>query len=280
MLTQPLPDLNAWTAAFRQLRIPVLAETAAELQHLAEIEDANGSVDAHMVSEAIAGDPLMTLQLLVHVSTHRRAQQITDAETVTAAVMMMGIGPFFRTFSTLESVENLLTTYPQAREGLDKVLQRSHRAARFALGFAVHRMDGDAAILQEAALLHDFAEMLLWCHAPALATDLAQRRQADPTLRSADLQRAVLNVTLGALEQNLMRAWHLPELLIRLTDDKAEGQALIYPQICTVRLAVQLARHSAAGWDNPALPDDIDEIAQLLRLSHSAATRLVRELDS
>ena len=50
--------------------------------------------------------------------------------------------------------------------------------------------------------------------------------------------------------------------------------------MCTVRLAVQLARHTEAGWDHPALHDDIEEIAQLLRLSHSATTRLVRELDS
>lgn len=280
MLTQPLPDLNAWTAAFRVLPIPVLAETAAELQQLAEAEEAHGNVDAHLISQAIAGDPLMTLKLLVHVSTHRRAQQITDAETVTAAVMMMGIGPFFRTFGTLESVETLLTTYPQARDGLDRVLRRCHRAAQFALGFAVHRMDSDAAILQEAALLHDFAEMLLWCHAPALAAEILRRHQADPALRSADLQHAVLNIRLGELEQSLMRAWRLPELLIRLTDDKAEGQALIYPQMRTVRLAVQLARHTEAGWDNAALIDDIDEIAQLLSLSHSATERLVRELDS
>ena len=76
-----------------------------------------------------------------------------------------------------------------------------------------------------------------------------------------------------------MRAWHLPELLIRLTDDRAEGVALIYPQMRLVKLAVQLARHTEYGWDNAALPDDLGEIAELLNLSQDAAQRLLRDID-
>jgi ferritin-like protein len=33
-----------------------------------------------------------------------------------------------------------------------------------------------------------------------------------------------------------------------------------------VRLAVNLARHSANGWDDAALPDDYTDIAQFLRV--------------
>ena len=36
------------------------------------------------------------------------------------------------------------------------------------------------------------------------------------------------------------------------------------PRTRTVALAVALARHSANGWDNPALPDDYSAIAALL----------------
>ena len=45
-------------------------------------------------------------------------------------------------------------------------------------------------------------------------------------------------------------------------------------------LAVRLARHSAAGWDNPALPDDYSETAQLLNLSIGAAKQLVQDIDT
>jgi hypothetical protein len=46
-----------------------------------------------------------------------------------------------------------------------------------------------------------------------------------------------------------------------------------------VLLAIRVARHSAAGWDNPALPDDVHDIAELLQLSADATTRLLHEID-
>ena len=279
MLNQPLTDLHTWIDHFRQAPIPVLAATVDELALLAQAEDEHGNVDAHRVSEAIGDDPLMTLRLLVQAAGQRHARQVTDAETVTAAVMMMGIGPFFRSCTELTAVETLLAPHPQAWTGLQHVLRRSYRAARFAIAFAVHRMEDDAAVMRQAALLHDCAEMLLWCHAPALAAQIAERQRADPTRRSEAVQREVLHVSLLELEQSLMRAWHLPELLIRLTDDRAEGVALIYPQMRLVKLAVQLARHTEFGWNNAALPDDLSEIAELLNLSQDAAQRLLRDID-
>jgi len=43
----------------------------------------------------------------------------------------------------------------------------------------------------------------------------------------------------------------------------------------TRKLAVRLARHSAHGWDNPALPDDYIEIGQLLNLSPEAVRQRI-----
>ena len=122
--------------------------------------------------------------------------------------------------------------------------------------------------------------MLLWCHAPSLALEVRGRMADDPHLRSRAAQREVLNIELGELEQQLMRVWHLPQLLIQLTDDHAAGQALIYPQVRTVRLAVQVARHSEQGWENPALPDDIAEVAELLNLSPLATQRLLMGIEA
>ena len=278
MLHAALPNLAAWTHRLRDAALPVLAGTAEELALLRQVEDANGSVDARMVAEAIGGDPLMTLKVLSHVARHRPSALVTDAETVRAAVMVMGIGPFFHHLGEPVTIDQHLADHPEALDGLKRVLTRARRAARFALGFAVHRMDNDADVVHEAALLHDFAEMLLWCHAPSLAVQIEQRLLADATLRSADVQREVLNIELADLEQALMRTWRLPELLIRITDDHAQGRAGTHPQVRMVRLAVQFARHTQHGWDNAALPDDMDEIAQLLTLSVEATRRLLVRL--
>ncbi|MCK7498814.1 MAG: hypothetical protein MZW92_55820 [Comamonadaceae bacterium] len=56
------------------------------------------AVDAHLLAEAIASDPLMTLKLLAHVAHLRRGRDGSDTETVTAALVMLGIPPFFRAF--------------------------------------------------------------------------------------------------------------------------------------------------------------------------------------
>ena len=272
LLQQPLRDAAAWAVHFMRSDIPVLADTADILEALRANEDA---VDANLLGETIAGDPLMTLKVMAYVSTHRSSRRITDAETVTAALVLLGISPFFRAFGPQPTVEDRLAAMPQALDGLQAVLRRANRAAKFALGFAVHRMDHDAAVIHQAALLHDFAELLLWSHAPALALEIAARQQADPTLRSSVVQRAVLNIELGDLQQTLMRAWRLPELLIRISDDKHAHT----PQVRNVMLAVRLARHSARGWDNAALPDDMAELADLLNLGLEPTIKLVHQLD-
>ena len=136
---------------------------------------------------------------------------------------MLGIPPFFRAFGPQTAAEDLLAHEPEALAGFHDVLRRSHRAARFAIGFAVHRMDHDAPVIHEAALLHDFAELLIWLRAPALALEIARRQQTAPELRSAAAQRACLHIELSELQHALMSAWHLPSTLVHITDERAPG---------------------------------------------------------
>lgn len=268
----PLRDDAAWVAAFDRLDIPVLASTAEAIEEWRANEDA---ADAHLLAESLDTDPLMTLKLLRHVAMLRRGRDQSDAETATEALVMLGITPFFRDFGPQPTVEARLADQPDALAGLRQVLRRAHRAARFALGFAVHRGDHDAALIHEAALLHDFAEMLLWVHAPALALLLLRRQQAEPELRSAEAQRTLLHVDLSDLQQALMKTWRLPQLLVQISDDRASHLA----QVRNVQLAIRLARHSAQGWDNAALPDDVDEIAALLNLGVQPTLNLLHDLD-
>ncbi|MGE5116909.1 MAG: HDOD domain-containing protein [Betaproteobacteria bacterium] len=266
-------SIDGWVAQLRGAPIPVLPETAQALEVLRADED---RVDARALAEVIACDPLMTLKLFVHASARRSRHASGDVETVTAALVMLGIAPFFRAFGPQPSVDELLHDNPEALDGLARVLDRAHRAAQFALGFAVHRQDHDAAVIHEAALLHDFAEMLLWCHAPELALAIRRRQLADPSLRSCMVQRAVLNVELPDLQHALMVTWRLPELLVRITDQ----QQAHHPSVRTVMLAIRLARHTADGWDNPALPDDVRDIGRLLNLAAEPTLQLLRDLDA
>ena len=273
-ITRAPRDVAAWSALFDLQRLPVLESTAAALEEMRVMED---GVDAHMLADAVVSDPLMTLKLLAHVAHLRRGRDGGEVETVTQALVMLGIPPFFRAFGPQQTPQAWLAGQPEALAGFEAVLSRSHRAARFAMGFAVHRMDHDAPVIHEAALLHDFAELLLWLHAPALALQIAGLQAADNTLRSAVAQQAVLNTDLAALQHALMLAWRLPSLLVRITDNHSKEPT---SQVRNVLLAIAVARHSALGWDNAALPDDVRSVAALLHLSQDAALRLLREIDS
>ena len=272
-LTAPLRDLDAWTRYFRDAPIPVLAATSAALEALRADED---NVDANTLGATIECDPLMSLKLLAHVARKRRVNTTTETESITTSLVMTGISPFFKDFGLQPTVEDHLHDQPEALFGLQALLRRADRAAQFATGFAVHRGDTDVGLIRLAAYLHDFAEMLMWCHAPTLQLRIAQAQRADPKLRSATVQRVMLNMELNDLRQALMKLWHLPELLVRISDERHADLAIVR----NVLLAVRLARHTAQGWDNPGGPDDIEAIAKLLNAAPRVALAYAQRIES
>lgn len=265
-------SVDGWAREFEITELPILAHTAAEIDDYRDFED---QIDAHGLSEVIGDDPLMALKLFAHVGQRRKGLD-GGPETVTAALLMLGIPPFFRAFETLQSVEAALDERPLALKGFMKVLKRSRRAANFALAFAVHRMDQDAAEIHGATLLHDFTELLMWLRAPDLALEIHRLQQAQPGLRSVDAQLQILNIVLRDLQRELITRWSVP---VRLLSPGRDGLTTPSSQIRTIDLAIRVARHSAKGWDNPALPDDIADIADLLQIGIEPARRLLLEID-
>ena len=108
----------------------------------------------------------------------------------------------------------------------------------------------------------------------SLDYDPAHQR-ANPTLRTASLQRFVYNIELNDLRHALMKLYRLPELLVRISDGKHPTHA----NVRNVLLAVRLARHTMHGWDNAALPDDINDIALLLNASPRVALAFVHKIN-
>lgn len=271
-LVSPLPDLAAWTACLKEAEIPVLRDTSDSIEAFRAHED---ETDANMIGEMIAGDPLMTLKVLAYESCHRGSSVVTSAQTVTSALVMLGIPPFFRAFPPQPAVEDWLADRPDALEGLRRVLLRAHRGANFALAFAIHRSDPHAAVIHAATLLHEFTEMLLWCHAPVLALRVLRAQQTEPALRSDAAQMGILNVDLAELQRSLITEWRLPTLLADLAERR---ETALSTGARTVFLAARLARHTANDWQNPAIPDDVGDIALLLNLSPAATLEFLQEV--
>ena len=273
-LHEPLPDLPSWVDFFLSAEIPVLQSTAETLEALRANEDLT---DANSIGEMISGDPLMTLKVFARASAQLSQRVVKPAETATAALVMMGISPFFKAFPPQHTVEDRLAEWPQAMQGLNGVLRRAHRSADFALAFSVHRTDPNAAAIHAAALLHEFAELLLWLHAPGLAHRIHAIQDEDSTMRSYTAQQLVLGIRLDELQNRLVSVWKLPTLLGNLDGQEPSGNP---GGIRTVTLAANLARHTAVDWSNPAIPNDLDEIGNLLNISSGAALALATSVDS
>jgi HD-like signal output (HDOD) protein len=211
----------------------------------------------------------MTLRVLAYLETNRGARQMTDITTIERAIMMIGIIPFFRDFSGLPQIETQLRPHPQALLGILKVVSRARRAAQWARDWAIVRHDLDVDEITLAALLHDFAELLMWCFAPDLGIKVRDAQIANRNQRSADIQGQLYGVPLFQLKMALAETWRLPKLLTQLMDNEnAEN-----PRVRNVKLAVDLARHSANSWTDAALPDDFMGIRDLLHINQQSLVR-------
>ena len=246
-----------WVYLLSTAEIPVLQRTIEELAHLREDED---RLTARDISRVLLHDPLFTLRVLLYLQERRRPTQVTDITTVEHALMMLGVTPFFEHFAKLPSVESHLAEHPLALSGLMAVMSRAHDAALYAHDWAAVRHDIKADEVAIAALLHDLTEMLLWCFAPQPALKIQSMLRSDRAMRSRDAQQIVLGFKVLELQNALLIEWKLATMLQSLMDDAHATNA----RHMNVVLAVNLARHSALGWDNQALPDDYVAIQKFL----------------
>jgi HD-like signal output (HDOD) protein len=254
-------SIECWVQFLSANEIPVLRQTVRSIAVAREnIDKLNG----REISAIVLNDPLMTLQELAYIRPFHGSRVLHEITTVGHATMMLGIEPFFKHFENLPVIEEALKPYPQALLRLLQVIRRAQRASHYACNWALWRYDMNAEEVVIAALLHDIAEILLLCFSPQQALQIYALQQGDHSLRSAVAQERVLGFHLLDLQLALCRHWQLPELLLNLMDDTHAEQA----RVKNVKLAADLARHSANGWDDAALPDDYLAIETLLNISH------------
>lgn len=261
MLDHPLPDLDAWSLFFSNNGLPVLRVTKRRLEEMRADLD---SVDARELARLILQDPIMTVRVLAFTQPLRGRSLQHDITTIASSVVMAGIEPFFNHFRDLFTIEDQLKgAGPHALLGVLQIVRRAQRAADYAQDWAVWRHDVNMEEVRIAALLHDLAEILVWCSAPTLGLAIHDQQKAHPTMRSADAQKQALGFTFQEIQLELCRVWNLPELLRTLIDeDNADN-----PRVRNVTLAVRLARHSSYSWEDPALPDDYKDIGELLNVT-------------
>lgn len=257
-----------WVEFFKTADIPVLKQTAQEISDLYQHQE---DVGAKQIARVVIHDPLMMFKVLSYANNHRSAHQLQDLVLIEQAIIMMGNATFFENIPLQPLVEDALSDHTSALLDLLKLIVRAHRAGYFAAEFASKLKDLHPEEVRMAALLHDVAEMLMWCFHPEAMDLIVQRQAKDSTLRSKVAQQEVLGFKLVDLQAKLVEAFNLPTLLNDLMD---ENKAHL-PRVQNVQSAVNLARHSADGWDNAALPDDFRDISALLHVDVTRAKHIV-----
>ena len=252
--------MQGWVEMLRYAELPVLSRTVAELQWLQDDDD---RATPKNVAQIVMHDPMMTVKVLQYLQRHRNQRHSTEITTIAHALMMLGLTPFFTHFGVQAAIEDNLAADAAALQGTRSVISRARHAALYANDWANLRHDVDPEEVMVAALLHDMAEILLWCFAPELALEIAARQTRDRTLRSDTAQLHVLGFRLIDLQLEMVKAWHLPDLLRELIDEHHARHA----RVTNVAFAAAVARHSAHGWDDAALPFDYEEVGKLLNLT-------------
>lgn len=252
-------DAIAWLKQLRKVSIPVLRQTARELARL-KLDEEN--ISARAISAAVLNDPFMVFKVLSYANSHSSKRQLQDIVEVEQAIIMMGTSNFYQHLSPDLLIDDQLKSNIPALTHLLRLIKRAHRAAYYAADWAALRKDLHSEEIWIAALLHDFAEMLMWCFAPDKMNTIFEMQKNDKTLRTKTAQEQVLGFLIRDLHKELTSVYSMPPLLSQLMDD----EAALDHRAKNVSLAVNLARHSANGWDDAALPDDYKDIAEFLHV--------------
>lgn len=265
---QDSKGLQYWVAHLSRSDLPVLKQTARDLAALRADEN---RLTVLAVSGVIARDPMMTVKLLRYLQQHKHKAQTTEVIQIEQALLMLGIEPFFNYIAPEPVVEEVLQAHVTALAPVLRVVHRSHRASQYAMDWAVRLRDLHYEEVRIAALLHDIAEILMWCFAPDAMLEIRAIQQQDKSLRSHHVQQQVFGFGLIELQKELALHWGLPKLLLNLMHDASMHQQ----RERNVALAINLARHSANGWDDAALPDDYKDIGELLHIPAQEAMVMV-----
>ncbi len=251
--------LEYWVTILTRANLPVLKQTARDLNALRADDE---RLTATAVANIIARDPIMTVKLLRYLQQHKHKIQTTEVIQVEQALLMLGIEPVFRQVAPEPLVEDALNTKIPALLQLLHVVHRSHLASEYAKDWAVRMRDLHYEEVRIAALLHNIAEILMWCFAPDQMLEIEELKRKDRMTRTRTIQEQVLGFSLYELQRELAIQWELPQLLLTLMNDSCAHM----PRVRNVVLAVNLVRHSSNGWDDAALPDDYKDIAELIRM--------------
>ncbi len=271
--------MNEWVELIRQREMPIFDSTVHQVIAFA-------SDDLAPISElagVILSDASLTARVLKLANSIYYNPASTSISTITRAVIVLGFDAVRDICLAITLVDALVKG--AARERLSHELALAIHSATQARALAAARGDRSPEEIFIATLLTRIGEMAFWCYSGDIGETLDQLSR-QPGITPEQAQERVLGFRLSHLSKQLIKEWHLTELL---------QKALMHPtqrdeRIQTVMLGQQIARCAdEKGWRSEdmsllvqksakftELP--IDEVRALLHQKAHAASVLATDL--
>lgn len=241
--------VEQWVAFLKDKEIPVLPRTQQLL--LLQIEEQGERLAAKDLVNFLFGDPYLALKLLRRAEGHRSSTLGRETTTALASILQTGVDDLSRTVKISAIADT-------GNPGLDGCEFQAVIAASIARRWAAARADISAEEVALAALLSESGELLLWYFAPELPQRALDELHSGRATRTVQAQQQACGFSFKQLTLALTEAWQLPHLIVLLIRGSDTLRANI------ARLATDTARHIVTNPENPALPDDIAAIKELL----------------
>lgn len=263
-----LKSTDDWLNFLEGRELPVLRRSIEEIARLARKSD---KVTTPEIAKVIHHDPLLTLKILRFANRPRGGRFDSEITMVTHAVVLIGVNPLFKLFSSLTSLEETLSNNRKALAHVLGLISRSYQAAFHARDWAILRKDIDSEEVYVAALLRDIAEVIFAVYQPKQARLLDRRLNENPDKGVEECEIQTLGFKLGDLRLALANHWHLPPILQTLIDPLHADQL----RVRQVLLATSIAHHSVKGWYGNDLAAEIEALSSTLRQTPDETAALV-----
>ena len=265
-----LPNtVHEWVTFLESREVPVLRRTIRELS---ELRPRAEKMSASGLAVVILRDPLLTLKLLRLANSSRRGRLSNEITSIEHAIMMMGVGPLFKYFASLEALEEILAGQDEALVHVLQVYSRALHAAYQARQWAIQHQDIRVEEVYISALLHDMTNMMLWIYTPERAREIRAAMVRDKLYYGVAHER-VMGFSVEDFRVALGAAWRFPGMLAELVDCRNAGM----PRAQGVLLAVAIAHLAERGWYGKQMEGCLDAMADVLNLPCDVATWLVHQ---
>lgn len=261
--------IHEWATFLETQDVPVLRRTIRELEAMRHNAE---RLSASRLAVVILRDPLMTLKLLRLANSSRRGRLSNEITTVEHAIMMLGVVPLFKHFSSLMALEDMLAQEEQALTSVLQVYSRSLHAACQARQWAIQHQDIRVEEVYISALLHDMTNMMLWIFAPERAQEIRDMVRRERCYYGVAHEK-IMGFSVEDFRIAMAATCRFPEMLTELVDCRNAGK----PRAQGVLLAVAIAHLAERGWYGPQMGACLETMADILNLPLEVTIWLVHQ---